>query len=462
MNPILAALLGAASVAAIAFAWHRRTAMRLRSDAARRIRELEREVETQREQKARAKASLGEEITALRLEVERQRDELRTRTSDQQAAEAERRAPRIALDPCPRELSAWLSHRLATMVSGIEGGTFRLIEATPTMRGNSHELETLWLAIRRLRRFHDKLQAYTRVPRADLGVTPVERLLASLREELAASDLGFQIACTLPPEPTLPVRGEIEQLTSALTLVCAALRQLERHAMRLSIGLEACYEHAHPELHVELSLENDETVDAEHELPSAGFLVARTAAQNLLAAHGGGVSFDHEPGHAARALLRLPCHVIDEAKLENGEEPIDPPTASASHDPTLPPPPIRHRFGGVIVIESDAAVRSMLATELKAHGRSVFACPDGGAARALLQATPDRFEILVVDHDSRLAAGEALAATVADHCPELRVFVLSESPQDRWPAQFAERVTSIQKPFGVHELRRALGAALVR
>lgn len=453
VNPFLAALIGAVPAAAIAFALHRRAASRWHADAARRAKAAARELDGLREKQARAKASLAEEIAALRAEIDRRRSESQRLVESAAAAEAERRAPRITLDPCPRAFGEWLSQRLATIVSGIEGGTFQLIESTPAMRGNSNELETLWLAIRHLRRFHDKVQAYTRIPRVDGGSTQLERLVSSLGDDLAAADFGFQISCVLPPEPTLPIDGDLEHLTTATTLVCAALRQLEHRAMRLSIGVETSFERSHPELHLELTLESDEDGEASDEPPTAGFLVGRAAAQNVLAALGGGVSFDHQPGHAARALVRLPLHVA-------AEEPTPPqahaPVREASEVPTR-----QHRYGGVIVIEADQAIRSMLATELKAHGRSVFACPDEGAARALLQATPERFEILVVDHHARLRAGEALAATVAERCPDLRVFVLSETEAHRLPAEFAERVTAIKKPFGVQELRRALGTALL-
>src|SRR5262249_57418216 len=41
----------------------------------------------------------------------------------------------------------------------------------------------------------------------------------------------------------------------------------------------------------------------------------------------------------------------------------------------------RHDYGGVLVLESDPTVRAMLASELKAWGRAVFACADGAAVR---------------------------------------------------------------------------------
>jgi hypothetical protein len=90
----------------------------------------------------------------------------------------------------------------------------------------------------------------------------------------------------------------------------------------------------------------------------------------------------------------------------------------------------------------------------------VFACADGAAARSLMQATPERFEMLVVDHAARLDAGDQLAVTAARLCPMLKVFVLSDLADQQLPADLAARVTRIRKPFGVQELRRALATAL--
>ena len=177
----------------------------------------------------------------------------------------------------------------------------------------------------------------------------------------------------------------------------------------------------------------------------------------------------HEPGHEASAVVQIPLQTGDEETEFAAEQDArahqtetDAANDNAEAAPTEPVVtiPRAHRFGGVLVLEEDASVRGMLATELKAQGRAVFACPDGAAARSLIQATPERFEILVVDHMGRLDAGDLLASTVSRLCPDLRIFVLSEVRQDRVPSPLRNRVTEIRKPFGVRELRRALAAAL--
>jgi CheY-like chemotaxis protein len=120
--------------------------------------------------------------------------------------------------------------------------------------------------------------------------------------------------------------------------------------------------------------------------------------------------------------------------------------------------PAEHVYRGALVLEADPSVRAMVASELKATGRAVFACADSCSARTFLEATPDRFEILIVDHPQRLAGADALAATIRTVAPALKIFVLAPytpAAGEAWP-----RVHHIRKPFGVHELRHALASVL--
>jgi DNA-binding response OmpR family regulator len=117
-----------------------------------------------------------------------------------------------------------------------------------------------------------------------------------------------------------------------------------------------------------------------------------------------------------------------------------------------------HRYGGALVLESDPSVRAMLASELKATGRAVFACADGASARTFLEATPDRFELLIVDDAQRLDDADALGTTIRTVTPDLKIFVLAAGRADdgsRWP-----QAHRIRKPFGANELRAALASAL--
>lgn len=464
-------MVGAALGAVVAYALLRRAVKRAQQ-------ETQRAVETARLERAQLRAKQTEELRSTEAALAKEADSLRLQIAqleqraqrDSAEREAAENAEQTPVDPEPSDMARAFSRDLATIVSAIEGGTFRLIESTPTLRAQGDAVESLWLAIRRLRRFHGKVAAYAQAPHPTPGSVPIDRLLTSLREELSSSALGLQISWNLP-QPSLRLCGDHDDLLLALTLTTTALHQLERGAMRLLVQVEPSFEGERPEAHVQLVLERDESLDAplRADSPSASFLVARTAAAHLLRAYGATMTLAHEPGHEASAVVQIPLQTGDEetefaaeqdARAHQAETDAANGDAEAAQAEPVVTIPRAHRFGGVLVLEEDANVRSMLATELKAQGRAVFACPDGAAARSLIQATPERFEILVVDHVGRLDAGDLLASTVARLCPDLRVFVLSEVRRDRVPSQLLDRVTEIRKPFGVRELRRALAAAL--
>ena len=374
--------------------------------------------------------------------------------ADPHAAKAGATCP-ITVEAQP--LTQTLSHELANIVSGIEGGAFRLIEATPLPPTRSNAAEGLWLAIRRLRRFHDKVRAFVTVPERNDGTLSVESLLLSLREELEASELGLQMAWNLPR--TLPMlRGDDDALLGGLVFLSSALQQLALGALRLSIDVEVSFEREQPLVQLELSLEWDED-PGRHPQPtptSAAFLLARAAAQNLLRSQDCSCSIDLVPSHLARAVVRMPAVYTQASPMQSMLSPQILPTAAKSPIQSVD----RNRFGGVLILESDPTVRTMLASELKACGRAVFACADGAAARSLMQATPDRFEMLIVDQANRLAASDQLATTAAHLCPDLKLFVLSDGAESELPVELTHRIHHIRKPFGVRELRRALASVL--
>lgn len=399
-------------------------------------------------------ARLEREVAKKAEQLDRELKQIEERARELAATED---AEQTRIDPTSFEMARVFSRELATIVSGIEGGTFRLIEQNPGLRVQNESVESLWLAVRRLRRFHGKVASFAQAPHPTPGSVQIDRLLTSLREELESNSLGLQITWNLP-QPSLRLRGDHDDLLLALTLATTALHCLERGALRLSAHVEPNFEQETPEVHVQLVLERDEDVAmSKHATqPSASFLIARTAAAHMLRAYGATLKFTHEPFHEASAVLQIP--------LETSEE-----TAQATElieaAPVAPEEPIielprTHRYGGVLVIEEDASVRTMLTAELRSQGRAVFVCPDGASARSLIQATPDRFEILIVDHAARLDAGDLLCATIRKLCPSLRIVVLSAAATSAVPAGLAEQLTEIRKPFGVGELRRALLQAL--
>ena len=90
-------------------------------------------------------------------------------------------------------------------------------------------------------------------------------------------------------------------------------------------------------------------------------------------------------------------------------------------------------------------------------------CADGTSARTFLEATPDRFELLIVDQGFRLDDGDGLGATIRQLAPDLKICVLSAAGEPGPGAPDAEPwpdLCRIEKPFGVDELRQALASVL--
>ena len=88
----------------------------------------------------------------------------------------------------------------------------------------------------------------------------------------------------------------------------------------------------------------------------------------------------------------------------------------------------------------------------------MFACADGASAHTFLRATPDRFELLIVDDAQHLEEHTPLATTIRASAPALKICLVTPSAApgpSHWP-----ELQTLKKPFGVHELRRMLASLL--
>lgn len=371
--------------------------------------------------------------------------------------------PPAAAPVDPQRLVASIADDLATLVSGVEGRAHTLIDRAPHRDELPAAAEGLLHAIGQLRRLHRELAVFATPPkRAEGGHADLLALLPNLVEDLQHLQLGIEVRWQ--PASHLPaVAVPATVLREALLYAGRILLRAEPGARCLSLEAELALAGDQPVVQVAMVLEWDGAptgTPGNLGLDAAG-QITQTAAVNLLAAHGGDLLVTHRPGHAAEALLVLPIH--------HQPSPPTTPLAGAQHPRTAVPDadptaqqaasvPLLHPYGGVLVIEADAAVRTMLATELRAVGRAVFVCADSGAAAALLLATPERFEALIVDHLDRLTDA-ALAAAMRRLGPQLRVCCTAPYGGER---VLPHDVHSMPKPFSRHELRAALAAALAR
>lgn len=353
----------------------------------------------------------------------------------------------VAVDA--RRMARTLAEELADLVSGVEGSSHHLIQSAPDRRRLPIAAEALLDTVRRLRRLHTKVVAFGHGRVSGAGSTDVGAVVSSLRDELLQMQLGLELRWD-PPAGLPPVPIAADVVRDALLFLSAALLRAERGATHLAIDAELCFAGDRPRVQLELALEwvTESVTPPEDPFAEPAFTLDFEAADNLITSHGGEVALSRLPGRMVRAVVRWPADDVQ--------------AAGDSHrgdDHTLAPAtPAPHRYGGALLLETDPAIRAMLASELKATGRAVFACADIAAARSFLEATPDRFELLIVDHPQRLDADDALLPTIRDRAPGLKICVLG--PGNTVPARAWPQLHRIEKPFGVHELRRALASVL--
>lgn len=360
-------------------------------------------------------------------------------------------APVAAPPPETRQFARAVADELASLASGVEVGAQRLVEAAPDRASLPAAAEAMLAAVQPLRTLHRKLLAFDdSAGVAAPGRAEIAPLLAELGRELSALQFGLEIChAPLGRLPAIAVPPAVAR--DALLFLCAALLRVERGATHLAIAGELGFTASEPRVQIEFSLEwiADAAQPAGAPTADAAFALELEAARRLIAAHGGELTLTHLPRRSVRAVVQWPA--------ASPATPMPEP-ASIAPAPTPAVAPTAHRYGGALVLESDPSVRAMLASELKASGRAVFACADGASARTFLEATPDRFELLIVDDAGRLDGDDALGMAIRTVKPDLKIVVLEAERRGATPHWLHAR--HLQKPFGAHELRTALASIL--
>lgn len=375
-----------------------------------------------------------------------------------------RKSPPVQAAPAPY-LLAEVATELANLLSGAEGRAHLLIERAPDRQQLPAAAEGLLRSLARLRGLHRKLLAHVEPAVGPRQRIALGELIPGLADDLQHLQLGLELHWNAGQD--LPAASACEaSVREALLYLIEALLRTEPGASRLTIDGRLDLDGLEPQVALALVLEWV-AEPAPTRRPTTGSpSLARTAATNLLLATGGELQWLHRPGHAATAVVRLPAAAPVSPPSPAAPAPEQEPQAATAPATRLPPgilPPTRHAYGGTILLESDPQLRAMLAAELKSAGRAVFACPDGAAACSLLTATPERFELILLDGVDRLSNDPALAETVRKLQPGLKLCVLAQGlgpgtdpgPPLDWP-----QLRRIHKPFGVHELRQALASVL--
>jgi CheY-like chemotaxis protein len=348
---------------------------------------------------------------------------------------------RRLLDETTRDLetlASGLGEELATMASAIEGHAQLLCEGLGDPQVLAVRADRLWTGVRRLRMFSEKILSFGQVEALQLEPVDARSALDQIAQEI--EETGSRLKVRVSSSGYLPpmLANERALRNAALFLVDTLLR-IETRASRLELRAHAeVFEDQATRVRIEIWAEADES-GAPHAPTDHAVHLGYIAARNLLEAQDARLAFDEVEGLSVACFLSFPTTQETTIFPEPAEEP------RAAETP--------HHYGGVLILESDPEVRSLIAHELHALGRKMVSCVDGASARSLLEATPDRFELAVLSADARVEGGCSIAALAAERIENVRILLLTTRPIASADLPQGVDIRLLQKPFGLQELR---------
>jgi CheY-like chemotaxis protein len=373
----------------------------------------------------------------------RQRRPARRRVAKTSAADrVELRLARSILDDTSRDieaLAASVGREIGALASAVQGNADLLAEEVGS-RGRSAGLEN---SVRRLRLFAEKILSFAHVQELPIGPVDMRALVSRLVREIDELGLGLTVEHATS-EFLPPALGSEVALRDAILFLVDTLLHIESRTGRLHLRTYAqvCNEAATC-IEVEICAEAEAGAPQREPPSRTAVQLGYVAARNLLEAMGAGLSFDEIEGLSVTCVVTLPT-----AQIEDDAPCLD--------TPAVPEHP--HQYGGVLVLEDDPEIRELLATELGRTGRNVVTCVDGASARSLIEATPERFELVVLERDARIESGESIARFAAQRIRDPKILLLTTG-NTTCPSSLLEtgaRVEVVRKPFGVRDLRARL------
>ncbi len=343
--------------------------------------------------------------------------------------------------------------QLADLASGVEGSAQQLCESIGDPRNIAIYAELLWGNVRQLRLFSEKLISFSSLA-TDPQPTDIPAFLTELRHDLEAfAASGIKVELTTSgylPKALVTARD----LRYALLFLVDTMLAMESNTSHLSLRAHTDLTEIPGEetrIAVELCA-SAEPSDKQRAPIQQDVRLGYLAARNLLEAQEASFSIEHVEGISVSCFVNLLP-----ASIEESDEAItEIPTPIEVEGPSQPVE--THEYGGILLLENDRSIRQMLSLELEQTGRNIFLCTDGASARSLVEATPERFELLILDHNAPIEAGDKLATDVLERHEGIKVLLLTArtAPSHQLGASSGGRFVELCKPFGILEFRDAL------
>lgn len=342
-------------------------------------------------------------------------------------------------------LANGIGRELADLATAVQGNAQLLCEVASEPELVPRRCEHLWAGVNRLRMLTEKLLTFARDARLDRHAIDVALFLENVQREIETihgSMLSVQIA-TSPFLPPALAHGR--SLHNAIRFIVDTLLEIEPRTYTVSIAAYAdVAEDDATSVTIEICAEAEESGKPTR-TPKEALELGYLAARRSLEAQSAHLAIQQVEGTSATAFITLEAELAELDAFDDEE---------ASPETSV------HEFGGVLVLERNASIRSMIATEVERCGRKILTCIDAASARVLLEATPERFELLILEDSAPHVGGLGIAKTALRRTPHVKVLVLGNIAE-KAPIDAADsQLRVLRKPFGILELRTLLGTLL--
>jgi two-component system cell cycle sensor histidine kinase/response regulator CckA len=122
----------------------------------------------------------------------------------------------------------------------------------------------------------------------------------------------------------------------------------------------------------------------------------------------------------------------------------------------LPSPPTKRLDHGILLVDDQSDLRSLLCRALEIEGYSVWEASDGEEALEVAEAEGDRIHLLLTDLKMPGMDGYELARELTRRRPGIRVLYMSGYSENLPPPG----VPFLQKPFRLNTLKREIARLL--